>query len=292
MSARRTQTLGVMGGTGLYELDGLTHLEEKKVDTPFGPPSDSYMVGLLDDVRLIFLARHGQGHVHLPHEINYRANIYGMKALGAEAVLALSAVGSMKESIRPGEMVVVDQFIDRTRTRPSTFFGQGLAGHIAFADPLCPVLGRLAYEAALALGLAVHEKGTYICIEGPQFSTRAESRLYRSWGADVIGMTNLPEARLAREAELCFATVALATDFDCWHETEEDVDVDAVLTVLRANARSAKNLVVEVARRLKETSWECGCREALAGALITRPDRVPEETRKRLSLLVDKYLKD
>jgi 5'-methylthioadenosine phosphorylase len=290
VSAQTGKTLGIIGGTAIYELEGLADVKETVVETPFGTPSDVYVQGTLGDVRLIFLARHGRGHRILPHEINYRANIYGMKALGADGVVALSAVGSMREDIRPGDMVVVDQFFDRTRMRPSTFFGQGLAGHVAFADPVCAQLSALAHRAAVAQGGTVHRTGTYLCIEGPQFSTRAESRAYRAWGADVIGMTNLPEARLAREAELCFCTVALATDYDCWHETEEDVDVTAVLEVLKANARRANALVAELCRLLPEAG-PCECSSALSNALLTARDKIPEETLKRLDLLVGKYLK-
>lgn len=290
MSTQTAKTLGVIGGTAIYELEGLADVKETAVETPFGSPSDAYVLGKLGNVQLIFLSRHGRGHRILPHEINYRANIYGMKALGADAVVALSAVGSMREDIRPGDMVVVDQFFDRTRMRPSTFFGDGLAGHVAFADPVCPQLSALAYRAAVAQGGTVHRTGTYLCIEGPQFSTRAESRVYRAWGTDVIGMTNLPEARLAREAELCFCTVALATDYDCWHETEEDVDVTAVLEVLRANARRANALVAELCRLLPEAG-PCDCSSALGKALLTARDKIPEETLKRLELLVGQYLK-
>jgi 5'-methylthioadenosine phosphorylase len=290
MSTQTGKTLGIIGGTAIYELEGLADVKETVVETPFGTPSDAYVQGRLGDVRLIFLSRHGRGHRILPHEINYRANIYGMKALGADAVVALSAVGSMREDIRPGDMVIVDQFFDRTRMRPSTFFGQGLAGHVLFADPVCAELSALAHRAAVAQGGTVHRTGTYLCIEGPQFSTRAESRVYRAWGADVIGMTNLPEARLAREAELCFCTVALATDYDCWHETEEDVDVTAVLEVLKANARRANAVVAELCRLLPEAG-PCECSSALSTALLTARDKIPEETLKRLDLLVGKYLK-
>ena len=228
------RVIGVIGGSGLYEMDGLTAIERVRLDTPFGAPSDEYLVGMLDGAKLVFQPRHGVGHRILPHEINFRANIHGMKQLGAEWILSVSAVGSMRPEIRPGDLVVVDQFFDRTRCRPSSFFGDGVAGHVAFADPVCSHLAAILFDAARAVtdaagaGAAVHPRGTYLVIDGPQFSTRAESRIYRSWGIDVIGMTNLPEAKLAREAEICYATLALSTDYDCWHESEAAVSVEAL----------------------------------------------------------------
>jgi len=283
------RTLGVIGGSGLYELPGLQRVHEQRVKTPFGDPSDSYVIGELGDVRLVFLPRHGRGHRFLPNELNYRANIWGMKKLGVERILSFSAVGSMREGIAPGHMVIVDQFIDRTTQRPQTFFGEGLVGHVQMADPVCHEVADVLYESAKAAGATVHKGGTYICIEGPQFSTRAESRLYRSWGVDVIGMTNLPEARLAREAEICYATVALSTDYDCWHHAEADVTVDAVVAVMHANVKTAQEIVREAARRLTGART-CGCGEALQHALMTAPDRIPPATRKKLALLVSHRL--
>ncbi|MEE8209391.1 MAG: S-methyl-5'-thioadenosine phosphorylase, partial [bacterium] len=220
--------IGVIGGSGLYEMEGLRAKEEVEVDTPYGAPSDSYLTGELGGVSMVFLPRHGHGHRILPTHLNSRANIFGMKKLGVEWIISVSAVGSMREEIEPGHIVIIDQFFDRTRERPSTFFGDGVAGHITFADPVCPILRSVLLEAARAAGATVHDGGTYVCIEGPQFSTRAESKVFRSWGVDVIGMTTLPEARLAREAEICYATIALCTDYDCWHEGEEDVTIEAV----------------------------------------------------------------
>lgn len=283
------QTLGVIGGSGLYELPGLERVRQVRVKTPFGDPSDAYLVGELGESRLVFLPRHGRGHRILPTELNSRANIWGFKKLGAERVVSFSAVGSMREDIAPGHMVIIDQFIDRTKQRVPTFFGEGIVGHVPMADPICGELANVLFESAKAAGATVHKGGTYLCIEGPQFSTRAESRLYRSWGVDVIGMTNLPEARLAREAELCYATVALSTDYDCWHETEEDVAVDAVLAVMAANVKTAQAIVRQAAERLTGQRM-CTCGTALKNALVTAPDAVPVATRRRLELLVGKYL--
>ncbi len=292
------RTIGVIGGSGLYDLEGLTGVERVKLDTPFGAPSDDYIVGRLSsapDARLVFLPRHGRGHRVLPHEINFRANIHGMKQLGVEWIISLSAVGSMREEIRPGDLVIVDQFLDQTRRRVSTFFGDGAAAHVAFSDPVCPVLsGRLhdaaiAATAAAANGARVHRGGTYLVIDGPQFSTRGESLLYRKWGVDVIGMTNMPEAKLAREAEICYSTIALSTDYDCWHASEEAVTVDAVLAVVARNVATAKDLI----RRAVPTivpPRECACRTAAAGALMTDKATLSAEARKRLELILGKYL--
>src|SRR5436853_7567485 len=240
-------TLGVLGGSGLYDLPGLEGVERLAVDTPFGAPSDELVIGRLGGTRLVFLPRHGRGHRLLPTEINFRANIFALKRIGVEWIVAVSAVGSLRAEIAPGHVVVPDQFIDRTRLRPSTFFGSGVVAHVQFADPVCPSLSRVLAEAARAEGAVVHAGGTYLCMEGPQFSTRAESHLYRSWGAHVIGMTAMPEAKLAREAELPYATVAFATDYDAWHETVEAVSVDAVLTILRKNVDLGKRIVEELA---------------------------------------------
>jgi len=282
--------IGVIGGSGLYEMDGLTDVREVRLDTPFGAPSDAFITGVLEDVKMVFLPRHGRGHRLLPSEVPYRANIYGMKQLGVERIISVSAVGSMREAIVPGHIVIPDQFFDRTQgKRDATFFGDGVVGHVQFADPVCPELSRLLAEAGRAVGATVHQGGTYLCIEGPNFSTRAESTLYRSWGVDVIGMTNIPEARLAREAEICYGTVALATDYDCWHEEHEDVSVEAVIAIMRQNVATARRIVAETVRRLRGDR-ACACGEALRYAIMTAPDRIPAATRKKLELLLDGYL--
>lgn len=283
-------TIGVIGGSGLYEIEGFTGLEEVALETPFGKPSDTFICGELEGVRMVFLPRHGRGHRLLPSEVPYRANIYGMKKLGVERIISVSAVGSMKEKIAPGHIVVPDQFFDRTTgKRASTFFGDGVVGHIPFADPVCPELSDLLYHSALAVEATVHKGGTYLCIEGPNFSTRAESQVFRSWGVEVIGMTNLPEARLAREAEICYGTVAMATDYDCWHEEHDDVTVDAVLAIIRQNVATARNIIREAARRLGGPA-ECDCKSALQNAIMTPKEVVPEETKRRLDLIMGKYL--
>jgi len=271
-------------------MEGLTDLEEVRLQTPFGDPSDAYIVGRLGDAKMAFLPRHGRGHRILPHEINFRANVYGMKSLGVEWLLSVSAVGSMKEEIVPGDIVIVDQFIDRTKGRQASFFGEGVAGHVGFADPICGNLSHNVYEAAVAAGATVHKGGTYVVIEGPMFSTRAESRVYRSWGVDVIGMTNLPEAKLAREAEICYSTIALSTDYDCWHETEEDVTVDAVVAIIKKNITLAKNIVRQAAQRIP-AARTCGCTSAAAPAVMTAPEAIPAAARERLKLIMGKYWK-
>ena len=281
--------LGIIGGSGLYEMEGLRNVRQVIVRTPFGEPSDAITVGELSGRTLAFLPRHGRGHRVSPSQINYRANVYAMKKIGANAILSISAVGSMKEGIRPGDIVVVDQFYDHTRFRPNTFFEDGVSGHIPFADPVCPVLAGITHAAARKVVKRVHRGGTYLCMEGPAFSTRAESGIYRKWGVDVIGMTNMPEAKLAREAELCYATLALATDYDCWHETEEDVTVEAILAILKRNVENSKKIVQEVARRLPLPGG-CHCGEALRYAIITERGKIPAAARKRLSLLIGKYL--
>ncbi len=282
--------IGIIGGSGLYELEGLRDIRAHKVQTPFGEPSDEFITGIMEDVELIFLPRHGRGHRILPSELNFRANIYGMKKLGAEWIISVSAVGSMKEEIRPGDMVLPDQFFDRTKGRISTFFGEGIVAHLPFADPVCPVLQDILYRACKNTGAYVHKGGTYICIEGPQFSTRAESRIYRAWGVDVIGMTNLPEAKLAREAEICYATLALATDYDCWHETEEDVSLEMVMKTMERNIERAKAIIKE-AVKLIPSERTCQCKDALKNAIVTDPAYIPEETKKRLSIIIGKYIK-
>jgi 5'-methylthioadenosine phosphorylase len=278
----------VIGGSGLYELEELRDVERVRIDTPFGAPSDDYVLGSLGGVRVAFLPRHGRGHRILPSELNFRANVHGMKQLGVGFLLSVGAVGSLKEEIAPGHVVVPDQFIDRTFSRTATFFGDGVVAHVQFGDPVCPALARVADAAARAEGATVHTGGTYVCMEGPQFSTRAESNLYRSWGAAVIGMTNLHEAKLAREAELCFASLALCTDYDCWHAEAAEVDINAVLEVLRANAALAAQTVARVAGSLP--SEECACRRALETAIVTDRASIPARTRERLQLIAGKYL--
>jgi 5'-methylthioadenosine phosphorylase len=281
--------VGVIGGSGLYEIEGLEKLDEVSLATPFGEPSDAYLTGELGGVPMVFLPRHGRGHRLQPSEINFRANLWGMKKLGVTRILSLSAVGSMREDITPGDFVVIDQFIDRTRHRPDTFFGDGVAAHVMFADPVCGELRGVLKAAAAEAGVLAHDGGTYLNMEGPQFSTRAESRLYRSWGVDVIGMTNLQEAKLAREAEICYATVAMATDYDCWHEEQEDVTVEGVLEIVRQNVGHARDLIRR-AVPLLPAARGCGCGEALRFAIMTAPESIPPEARERLGLLIDKYV--
>ncbi len=284
--------IGMIGGSGLYSMDGLEIHQERRVRTPFGEPSDAYVLGEIDGTGVAFLARHGRGHRLSPSELNFRANIYGFKVLGVDRLLSVSAVGSMKEAYEPMHIVVPDQFYDRTRHRADTFFGDGLAAHVSMADPVCPVLRRLLAESGDAAGATVHRGGTYLCMEGPQFSTRGESLIYRSWGVDVIGMTNLQEAKLAREAEICYATLAMVTDYDCWHEEEEDVTVDAVLEILRDNARMGQEVIRRAIIRLAagDADHSCGCRDALAMALITDRGAVPAATLRRLDPIVSRYL--
>jgi 5'-methylthioadenosine phosphorylase len=290
--------IGVIGGSGIYSLRGLQALvevEEVQVHTPFGAPSGPLITGRIGDARLVFLARHDRGHRLLPNEINYRANIYAMKTMGVQWLISLSAVGSMREEIRPGDMVVVDQFFDRTVGRPSTFFGDGIAAHVSVADPVSPVLAGALFSAACEVaesdpeGFTVHRGGTYMVMNGPQFSTRAESRIYRSWGVDVIGMTNMPEAKLAREAEISYATLAMPTDYDCWHESEEDVTVQAVVAVLRKNAARAIDVIARTIPRIP-AEHHCIAARALEHAIMTDPAHIPEETRRRLAPLIEKYL--
>lgn len=281
--------LGVIGGSGLYEMDGLEDVRWVKVETPFGPPSDDFMVGRLAGKTLVFLPRHGRGHRISPSELNARANIFAMKTLGVSRIVSVSAVGSMREGIRPGDIVVCDQFFDRTRGRPSTFFQDGIVAHVHFADPVCPELSRILYDAGVEIGASMHWGGTYLVMEGPQFSTRAESRIYRQWGVDVIGMTNLPEAKLAREAEICYATLALATDYDCWHETEEDVSIEAVLEVIRRNVSTAQSILRKVVDKVG-SQRTCPCSRALENAIVTDPDQIPEKIKRDLAPLVGRYL--
>jgi len=282
-------TVGIIGGSGLYEMDGLTDVREIAIETPFGEPSDAIVSGRLGDTRLLFLPRHGRGHRLLPSELPFRANIWALKKLGASRVIAVSAVGSLREQIEPGHLVVPDQFIDRTRGRIGTFFGNGIVAHIALGDPVCPVLSQALVEGARRLRATGHPRGTYVCMEGPQFSTRAESELYRSWGADIIGMTNVQEAKLAREAELCFATLALATDYDCWKQDEQEVAIADVLAVLNANVAMAKRIVHDVAPLLAPAS-ACGCGRALAHAIITDPARIPARVKRDLAPIIGRYV--
>jgi 5'-methylthioadenosine phosphorylase len=284
-----TGKIGVIGGSGLYVMAGLEHIREVQIETPFGAPSDAYIIGTLQGRELVFLPRHGRGHRIPPSSVNFRANIYGLKALGVEWVVSVSAVGSMREEIRPGDLVLPDQFIDRTRNRPSTFFDQDVVAHVAFADPVCKVVAQAMHTAAAQVNATVHFGGTYLCIEGPQFSTRAESRLYRQWGVDVIGMTNVPEARLAREAELCYATLALATDYDCWHESAEDVDIGSILAILQRNVQLAQEVIAGMVPQL-QGERSCACCTALQYALITAPDMIPAAAKERLELLIGRYI--
>ena len=277
--------IGVIGGSGLYEMDALTNVEEVALSTPFGAPSDSYITGELDGRKVAFLPRHGRGHRFMPSEVNYRANVHGFKQLGAQWLISLSAVGSMRKKIEPGHMVIIDQIIDRTRGRKSSFFGDGIVGHIPFGDPMCDDLSGLLYEAAVAAGATTHKGGTYICMEGPAFSTRAESNLYRSWGVSVIGMTAIPECKLAREAGLCYGTVAMSTDYDCWHEDEDDVSVEAVIATLNKNADTARDIVKRVVGMIPRERG-CGCKDATKYAVMTSPDAQPVEARRRLSLIL------
>ncbi len=282
-------TIGIIGGSGLYSMPGFEEHEERRIDTPWGAPSDAYFVGRLAGKEVAFLARHGRGHRISPSELNFRANIWGMKSLGVERILSLSAVGSLKEEHRPLDFVLPDQFVDRTRGRVSTFFGEGLVAHISFAHPICPQLTSVAHAAALETGVRVKQGGTYLCMEGPAFSTLAESNLYRSWGMDVIGMTNLQEAKLAREAEICYVTIAMVTDYDCWHPDHDAVTVQDIIGNLTKNAENAAKLVT-IAVRDMPPQRSCKCGSALAHALITDTKTSPESTRKKLELLVGKYL--
>jgi 5'-methylthioadenosine phosphorylase len=282
--------IGIIGGSGLYDMTELTDREERTLSTPFGDPSGPFVIGMLRGKRVAFLARHGVGHRILPSELNFRGNIYGFKLLGVKRLLSASAVGSLKEEYRPLDIVVPDQFFDRTRGRISTFFGRGLVAHVAFAHPTCGELSAVAADAAGAVGATVHRGGTYVNIEGPQFSTLAESRLYRSWGMDVIGMTNLQEAKLAREAEICYATLALVTDYDCWHPDHDSVTAELIIANLTANAVTAQQAIAEAVGRLN-TEPPCACQNALATALVTRPELVPEQTRRELAPIIGKYMK-
>jgi 5'-methylthioadenosine phosphorylase len=284
-----TVQIGIIGGSGLYDMAELTDRTERVIATPFGEPSGAYVIGTLRGKRVAFLARHGVGHRLLPSELNFRANIYGFKLLGVERILSASAVGSLREEYRPLDILVPDQFFDRTKGRISTFFGNGIVAHVAFAHPLCGEVAAIAADAAQRVGATVHRGGTYVNMEGPQFSTLAESRLYRSWGMDVIGMTNLQEAKLAREAEICYATLALVTDYDCWHPDHDAVTVDLIIANLLQNAVTAQKTIAEAVAHLPDTRT-CGCGDTLATAIITRPEHVPAQVKKDLAPIIGKYI--
>ncbi|MGA8152856.1 MAG: S-methyl-5'-thioadenosine phosphorylase [Terriglobales bacterium] len=281
--------IGIIGGSGLYSMPGFTDVRELRQQTPFGDPSDVFVLGRLEGRKVAFLARHGRGHRILPSELNFRANIHGFKQLGVERIISISAVGSLKEEHKPTEFVIPDQFVDRTRHRIDTFFGDGVVAHIAFADPICPELADAVEAACRKTGVTGKRGGTYLCIEGPQFSTKAESNLYRSWGMDVIGMTNLQEAKLAREAEICYVTVAMVTDYDCWHPQHDSVTVDQIIAVLVKNAENACQVVRETVAAMPEER-ACSCGSALAHAIITERNKIPPATREKLKLILGKYL--
>ena len=284
-------SIGIIGGSGLYDMAELTDREERTVETPFGEPSAPYLLGTLRGKRVAFLARHGGGHRFSPSELNFRANIYGLKTLGVEYILSASAVGSLKEEYKPTDIVVPDQFFDRTKGRPSTFFGRGLVGHVAFAHPFCRILSGIAYDSGKNAGATTHKGGTYVCMEGPQFSTLAESKLYRSWGMDIIGMTNLQEAKLAREAEICYTTIALVTDYDCWHPDHDSVTVEMIIATLNTNSAMAQQIIAGAVEKLPYERT-CECASALKYALITRPDVVPDQLKKDLAPIIGKYIRD
>lgn len=283
--------IGILGGSGLYSMAGLAVHEERRLATPFGDPSDPYVLGELEGERVAFLARHGRGHRLMPSELNFRANVFGFKQLGVEWLISVSAVGSMREDVAPRHVLVPDQFYDRTRHRPDTFFGEGLVAHVSMADPVCGELAKIIGDAAEAAGATVHRGGTYLCMEGPQFSTRAESRIYRQWGVDVIGMTNLQEAKLAREAEMSYATLAMITDYDCWHETEEDVSVEAVIAILRENAALAQEILRRAVAELHRAPRPSPYADALRYALITDRNAVPAAAIERLAPIVGRYFR-
>jgi 5'-methylthioadenosine phosphorylase len=281
--------IGIIGGSGLYDMAGVTDREEVKVTTPFGEPSGPYVLGTLRGKRVAFLARHGAGHRITPSELNFRANIFGLKTLGVEYILSASAVGSLKEEYKPADIVIPDQFFDRTKGRQSTFFGRGLVGHVGFAHPFCKILSGIAYDTGKKGGITIHKGGTYVCMEGPQFSTLAESKLYRSWGMDIIGMTNLQEAKLAREAEICYTTIALVTDYDCWHPDHDSVTVEMVMSTLSKNAATAQEIIAGAVARLPYERT-CECASALRYALVTRPEMIPDQVKTDLAPIIGKYL--
>jgi len=282
--------IGVIGGSGLYDIEGLTDTEEVSLDTPFGKPSDTIVVGRLEGVGIAFLPRHGRGHRILPTEVPAQANIYALKSLGVEHIISVNAVGSLKEELKPGDLLILDQLIDRTQGRVNTFFGNGIVAHISFAEPFCPVLSQTLYQATREAGATVQPGGTCVVMEGPAFSTKAESFLYRSWGADVVGMTTLPEAKLAREAEICYASIACITDYDCWHEVHAAVTVEMILDILHKNVVTAKNIIKMAVGRIPERR-ECDCASALKLAIVTSPELIPPEQKKKLDLLIGKYIR-
>jgi 5'-methylthioadenosine phosphorylase len=283
--------IGILGGTGLYEIDGLEDVEERTLETPFGSPSDAFIIGRLEGKRVAFLSRHGRGHRLLPMDVNYRANIYGFKMLGVERIISVNSCGSLQPEIRPRDIVLSDQFFDRTR-RTNTFFGGGLAAHISFAEPVCPELGDTLFASGQELGIPVHKGGAYLCIEGPAFSTKAESNIYRHWGCEVIGMTAATEAKLAREAEICYSTMNLVTDYDCWHAEEAAVSVELILENLRLNIENAKAMIKKAVTVLPAgRGGKCACDRALAGTIVTREDLIPDDVKNRLRLIIGKYIK-
>ena len=282
--------IGIIGGSGLYNMPGIQRMRRVRVATPFGKPSDTFLLGKLEGREVAFLSRHGRGHVLMPSEINFRANLYALKKLGVTRIISVSAVGSLREELKPLDMVLPAQFFDRSTNRPSTFFGGGIVAHISFADPVCPVLVDVLSQACASSGVNCHRGGTYICMQGPAFSTKAESATYRAWGMDVVGMTNLQEAKLAREAEICYATLAMVTDYDCWHPAHDAVTVDQIIDYLNRNARKAQKIIRAAVRQMpKERSCKCG--SALAHAILTDPKKIPPQVRKKLALLLGKYLK-
>ena len=283
--------IGIIGGTGLYEMEGFKNTEAVTVHTPFGSPSDKYLVGELDGVKVAFLPRHGIGHRIAPHELNFRANIYGFKKMGVEWIVSVSAVGSMKEEIEPLHMVLPDQFFDRTRKRTDTFFGEGIVAHVSFSHPICTQLRSVLHKKIKELKFPVHNGGTYVCIEGPQFSTKAESHIYRSWMVDVIGMTNLQEAKLAREAEICYATIALVTDYDCWREDEDNLSIEMIINNLNKNTDHVKKVIRSVIPEVITMERNCSCSSALENAIITQADMIPTKIKKDLDIIIDKHLK-
>lgn len=285
-----TAEIGIIGGSGLYEISGFSDVREVRIETPFGSPSDAFMLGELEGRRVAFLARHGRGHRLMPTELNFRANIYGFKKLGVGQILSASAVGSLKEEHKPLDFILPDQFLDRTRQRVSTFFGEGIVAHISFADPVCSQLSEFVVTTARNMQFPIKRGGTYVCMEGPAFSTRAESNLYRSWGMDLIGMTNLQEAKLAREAEICYVTIAMVTDYDCWHDDHDEVSVEMLIGYLKKNSENAKMLIRESIRALPR-EWNCPCQSALASALITDRQVIPDSTFEKLEPIIGKYFK-
>ncbi len=282
--------IGIIGGSGLYDIEGIENIENVKLDTPFGSPSGEFTLGRLKGREVVFLPRHGKGHKILPSELNYRANIYGMKKLGVERIISVSAVGSLKEEIKPQDFLLPDQFVDRTnQARRTTFFGQGIVAHIGFAEPVCPTLRKKLFQSAKELGLNIHPKGAYLNMEGPAFSTRAESHLYKSWGMDVIGMTNMPEARLCREAQICYVSLTMVTDYDCWHTEEETVSADLIIQNMRKNVQNAKRLIKLAVTNIPEMR-DCLCAQALKDAIVTSPEEISAETRKKLDIIIGEYI--